>query len=75
MTWAWTAGEIISTMDDLNTFHRALFTGRLLTPAQQKALFDGAVPMIPEAPDALRYGLGVYAMQSPCGTFYGHDAR
>ncbi|MFI5838675.1 serine hydrolase domain-containing protein [Catenuloplanes sp. NPDC051500] len=73
MTWAWTAGEIISTMNDLNTFHRALFTGRLLKPAQQKALFDGALPMIPEAPDAVRYGLGVYAMQLPCGTFYGHD--
>ncbi len=42
MTWAWTAGEMVSTMHDLNTFHRALFTGRLLKPAQQKALLDGA---------------------------------
>ncbi|GAB7047631.1 serine hydrolase domain-containing protein [Catenuloplanes indicus] len=73
MTWIWTAGDMVSTMDDLNTFYRALFTGRLLRPVQQRALLAGALPMIPEAPDAVRYGLGVYAMQLPCGTFYGHD--
>ncbi|GAB7047632.1 serine hydrolase domain-containing protein [Catenuloplanes indicus] len=72
MTWGWTAGEMISTMDDLNDFYRALVTGKLLRPAQQKALLE-TVPWFPEQPDVLRYGLGIYALQLPCGTFWGHD--
>ncbi|MDP9791728.1 D-alanyl-D-alanine carboxypeptidase [Catenuloplanes nepalensis] len=72
MTWAWTAGEMISTTADLNTFYRALITGKLLKPAQQKALME-TVPWDPAQPDALRYGLGIYALQLPCGTFWGHD--
>ncbi len=32
-SWAYTAGAIISTAEDLARFHRALFTGRLLPPA------------------------------------------
>ncbi len=55
MTWGWTAGEMISTMDDLNDFYRALVTGKLLRPAQQKALLE-TVPWFPEQPDVLRYG-------------------
>ncbi|MDR7278438.1 serine hydrolase domain-containing protein [Catenuloplanes atrovinosus] len=72
MTWAWTAGEMISTMPDLNTFYRALITGKLLKPAQQAAMLE-TVPWYPEMPEALRYGLGIYALQLPCGTFWGHD--
>ncbi len=64
MTWAWTAGEMISTTADLNTFYRALITGKLLKPAQQKALME-TVPWDPAQPDALRYGLGIYALQLP----------
>jgi D-alanyl-D-alanine carboxypeptidase len=37
-SWAWTAGAIISTLDDVADFHRALFAGRLLGPDQQRAL-------------------------------------
>src|SRR5262249_8969943 len=33
---AWTSGAIISTVDDVARFHRALFTGRLLPAAEQR---------------------------------------
>ena len=36
----WTAGAIISTLDDVADFHRALFAGRLLGPDQQRETND-----------------------------------
>jgi len=67
-SWAWTAGAIVSTLDDVADFHLALFTGRLLAPAQQKEL-ETTVPAAP----GLRYGLGVFRVQTPCGPAWGHD--
>lgn len=31
------------------------------------------VPMNPQVPQAGRYGLGIYSLDLPCGTFWGHD--
>lgn len=72
MSWGWTAGEMISTMADLNTFFRALLDGDLLSPATLKQMLDG-VPMLPELPEAGTYGLGIYSLPTPCGEFWGHD--
>jgi len=41
------AGDMISSLHDLDTFVRALFRGRLLPPAQQRDLF--AVPDVPDS--------------------------
>jgi D-alanyl-D-alanine carboxypeptidase len=65
---AWTAGAIVSTLDDIADFHLALFTGRLLDPEQQRELQTTVVA----APD-VGYGLGVLKLQTPCGTAWGHD--
>lgn len=73
MSWAWTAGALVSTMDDLNRFYRRLLTGGLIGKnalAQMKRTVpvkdaDGNVLM--------NYGLGLYALDLPCGTFWGHD--
>ena len=67
-SWAWTAGAIVSTLDDVADFHRALFTGRLLDPDQQREL-ERTVPVAP----GLDYGLGVFRTQTPCGPAWGHD--
>ncbi|MET7370931.1 serine hydrolase domain-containing protein [Micromonospora arida] len=61
-SYDWTAGAMISTTDDLARFHRALFGGRLLAPAQQREL-ETVVPMN-DSP--ARYGLGVQRMMVPC---------
>ena len=69
-SWAWTAGAIISTADDLARFHRALFTGQLLPPTQQHELLD----TVPEGPGVnASYGLGVLRAHTPCGDAWGHE--
>ncbi|GIJ24660.1 serine hydrolase domain-containing protein [Micromonospora lutea] len=72
MSWGWTAGEMIATTADLNTFFRALLAGDLLSPATLDEMLTG-VPMLPELPEAGRYGLGIYSLPTPCGEFWGHD--
>jgi D-alanyl-D-alanine carboxypeptidase len=72
MTWAWAAGEMVSTADDLNVFFRALLTGRLLRPALL-AQMKTTVVQDPAHPEAGGYGLGLYWAQLPTGRVWGHD--
>jgi len=67
-SWAWTAGAIISTLDDVADFHRALFGGRLLAPDQQRDL-ETTVAVGAD----VEYGLGVSKVQTPCGPAWGHN--
>ncbi|GCD35431.1 hydrolase [Streptomyces chrestomyceticus JCM 4735] len=69
MSWAGTAGSLVSTMDDLNRFYRALLTGKLLGPAELREM-QTTVPT--DAP-RLRYGLGLFSLDSVCGRFWGHN--
>jgi D-alanyl-D-alanine carboxypeptidase len=68
MSWAWTAGAIVSTLDDVADFHRALLTGELLGADQQRELQTTVPTSI-----GVDYGLGVYKLQTPCGLAWGHD--
>ena len=64
---------MISTVDDVARFYRALLTGRLLPPAQQRQLL-AAVPVVDTGElFAEHYGLGIYRVHLPCGTAWGHD--
>ncbi|MFF8258902.1 serine hydrolase domain-containing protein [Streptomyces virginiae] len=73
MTWGGTAGALVSTPQDLNTFYRALLAGELLPRRQldrMRTTYDvkdetGAV--------VLRYGLGIFSLETPCGPAWGHD--
>ncbi|GAA3679967.1 serine hydrolase domain-containing protein [Nonomuraea antimicrobica] len=71
MSWAYTAGAVTSTMDDLNRFYRALLGGRLIEPAQL-AEMQKTVPVLAGG-GAMAYGLGLYSLDLPCGRFWGHD--
>jgi D-alanyl-D-alanine carboxypeptidase len=68
-SWAYTAGAIISNTEDLARFHRALFTGQLLPPAQQREL-ETTVPI---GGTSQAYGLGVFSEQLCGQVFWGHD--
>ncbi|WP_461028830.1 serine hydrolase domain-containing protein, partial [Streptomyces sparsus] len=69
-SWAGAAGEIVSTVTDLNRFYRALLRGELLPDAQQSAMFD-SVPLDPAG--TAGYGLGVESRTLSCGTtVWGH---
>ncbi|PWI06385.1 hydrolase [Streptomyces sp. NWU339] len=68
-----TAGALVSTMDDLNRFYRLLFQGRLLG-AEQLAEMQRTVPVVGEQGDIpIYYGLGISAVDLPCGRFWGHN--
>jgi D-alanyl-D-alanine carboxypeptidase len=62
-SWAWAAGSIVSTASDLSRFLGALLQGRLL-PHRLLALMRPA--------PGSRYGLGLAAFRTPCGTAIGH---
>ncbi|WP_045321053.1 serine hydrolase domain-containing protein [Streptomyces sp. NRRL F-4428] len=73
MTWAGTAGALVSTPQDLNAFYRTLLTGDLL-PRRQLDQMRTTVEVKDETGAvALRYGLGIYSVDTPCGPAWGHD--
>jgi CubicO group peptidase (beta-lactamase class C family) len=73
MSWAGTAGALVSTMDDLNRFYRGLLTGGLVGPGAL-AQMRRTVPVKDADGNVLmNYGLGLYSLDLPCGTFWGHD--
>lgn len=69
MSWVSTAGSLISTMDDLNRFYRALLGGELLAPAQLRQMKT----TVPVPGSKMRYGLGLFRTTMPCGEFWGHN--
>ncbi|MEV4257609.1 serine hydrolase domain-containing protein, partial [Spirillospora sp. NPDC049652] len=67
----WTSGGIVSTVDDVARFQRALVTGRLLPPRVQKAMMTTR----PVTDDWVKedYGLGLARIRTSCGFAWGHD--
>ncbi|MEV7617402.1 serine hydrolase domain-containing protein [Streptomyces sp. NPDC089799] len=70
VSWAQSAGAVISDPADLNTFTSALLGGRLLPAAQ----LDEMLTMTPtDAAKTRHYGLGLRRYDLSCGTsVYGH---
>ncbi|MEJ8645728.1 serine hydrolase domain-containing protein [Streptomyces sp. MS1.HAVA.3] len=73
MTMAGTAGALISTTQDLNTFYRALLQGRLLPAAQLREMRTTVPVKNEQGVVVLRYGLGLYSVDTRCGPVWGHD--
>ncbi|WP_327424961.1 beta-lactamase family protein [Streptomyces sp. NBC_01230] len=68
MSWAWTAGAIISDTHDLNTFYKALIEGKLLPAKLMKQMKNAQ-----QLRDGGFYGLGLAKFADPAfGTAYGH---
>ncbi|MFI6055143.1 serine hydrolase domain-containing protein [Streptomyces violascens] len=72
-SWAWAAGQLISTNSDLNRFFSALLeNGRLLPEAQLKQMRTTVPAGAPFAPNT-RYGLGLLSTPLSCGgVYWGH---
>lgn len=69
----WSAGQLVSTPDELRTFFDALVGGRLLKPAQQTALMTTVPAPGFEPAGEYAYGLGVARYELPCGGYaWGH---
>ncbi|MET7370428.1 serine hydrolase domain-containing protein [Streptomyces sp. NPDC005566] len=70
VSWAQSAGAVISSPADLNTFTSALMRGRLLSPATLEAMTT-VTPT--DATNTRFYGLGLRRYDLTCGTqVYGH---
>ncbi|MFE7562525.1 serine hydrolase domain-containing protein [Kitasatospora sp. NPDC057500] len=71
-SWAWAAGQLVSTTSDLNRFFGALVGGRLLRPAQlaeMQRTVDAGKPFAPGS----KYGLGLVSSPLSCGgVHWGH---
>ncbi|MFF0746938.1 serine hydrolase domain-containing protein [Streptomyces sp. NPDC004111] len=70
VSWAQSAGAVISDTADLNTFTTALMRGRLLSPR----MLDAMTTVTPTDTTGTRfYGLGLRRYDLSCGTqIYGH---
>ncbi|OKI09950.1 hydrolase [Streptomyces sp. CB02923] len=70
VSWAGTAGALVSTMDDLNRFTRALLSGKLIGPSELRQMKT----TVPTGSPIMRYGLGLFSLDLPnCGRFWGHN--
>jgi D-alanyl-D-alanine carboxypeptidase len=70
-SWAWAAGQMISTPSDVNKFLSALVGGRLLAPAQLAEMQKTVAA--PGFPPGWRYGLGLMRITLSCGEIaWGH---
>jgi D-alanyl-D-alanine carboxypeptidase len=63
------AGELVSTLADLNRFYAALLAGDLLPPRQLREMLDTRTAQG-------LYGMGLYPVKLSCGTtVWGHDGH
>ncbi len=82
VSWAQGAGAIVSSLEDLARWNRALLTGRLLSPTQQRELTSlvsaatGEPIRTTTLADDAGYGLGVSQVTSPAsGTVWYYEGE
>jgi len=70
-TWGGAAGSLITTLDDLTRFWRALQSGELLAPAQLAEMQTTVAAVgLDEVIPGIHYGLGVMTVPTSCGGAY-----
>ena len=69
-SWAWTAGSVISTADDIVVWAKAVVDGDLLNTQTQARRMASYQPLDPTRPDGTGYGSGMLS----AGSSYGHAA-
>ena len=67
--WAWAAGGIVSTADDVQRFFAELLQGGLLGPQALREMLT----LLPTG--RIRYGLGILAAPTSCGPAWGHSGN
>ncbi|QCB97811.1 class A beta-lactamase-related serine hydrolase [Arthrobacter sp. PAMC25564] len=70
-SWAWAAGQGISTAGDLATWAEAITGGKLLRPELQKVWLDSPRPVDPNDAGGALYGLAL----AKFGQLYGHTGE
>ena len=67
--WAWAAGAIVSTAQDVQSFYAALLQGRVIGPRLLREM-ETLVPA-----GRLQYGFGLATFPTPCGDAWGHTGN
>ena len=65
-TWAWASGALISTTSDVAAMYRGVLGGEVIDEVSLEEMKE-------PPPGSDGYGLGLAAVDLPCGTAYGHD--
>jgi D-alanyl-D-alanine carboxypeptidase len=74
-SYAFAAGGVISTADDLATWMRALVGGKVLDAAYQRQWLDSPEPQDPGAPESQQYGYGISLMTFGPNRVYFHGGE
>jgi D-alanyl-D-alanine carboxypeptidase len=73
-SWAWTAGAVVSTTDDVARYYRALLGGKLLRADLVRSALTPFPVTFPFGPGVIQgYGFGIFELKTPCGTVWGHE--
>ncbi|MFI8763703.1 serine hydrolase domain-containing protein [Streptomyces sp. NPDC053792] len=72
MSWVGTGAALVSTMEDLNRFYARLLDGRIVSRSSL-AEMQRTIPVRALDGSMIQYGLGLHRVETPCGTFWGHD--
>jgi D-alanyl-D-alanine carboxypeptidase len=72
MSWVGVSASLISTMDDINRFYRLLLDGKIIS-RNSLAQMQKTGPVVAFDGSTVQYGLGLHRLETPCGTFWGHD--
>lgn len=68
VSFAWTAGAIVSNTYDMTRFFQGLFTGKLLKDEYLQQMLTFV-----DARNKFQYGLGIVKIETSFGILYGHD--
>lgn len=71
LSWASSAGAVVSSARDLTRFYTKLLSGEVL-PEDQLAQMQTTVDLPAEYGPGASYGLGLFRQETPCGTVWGH---
>lgn len=74
-SYAWAAGGIISTADDLATWMRALVGGKIFDADYQRQWIDSPEPVDPNNPKGQRYGYGISLITFGPNKLYFHGGE
>ena len=69
------AGGVISTVNDVVTWIRALVAGRVLNPANQRRWLDSVKPEDPSKPEGQQYGYGIAQLHWGPNKIYFHGGE
>ncbi|MCC6712726.1 MAG: beta-lactamase family protein [Candidatus Dadabacteria bacterium] len=74
-SFAWAAGGVISTANDMATWIEALVSGKVLDAEYQRKWLGGFKPQDPDKPDGQQYGYGIVRLSWGPNTIYFHGGE